>query len=262
MEPLLVLQNNLVERLTGPLAMAARERGIAIYDTSSVSDMSHVDLPEDHSPILVFGSIQFVHRWASQHPDLKQWVFWSETAQSAEEWRINLGDLYLNSDGWETTVGEAGAHEISPRHYRPVTTSKLIKGSVLTPWELRDLARENSIASDFRIWSSEPKTIDAEFRVWIIDGQIADYSLYRRNGSICLTHDPRWPQALDAAREIAARWSPARHFVCDVGVIEGRWGLVEFNPLHSSGWYSADPGRILDAYLTAEQIIAQGPRDS
>jgi hypothetical protein len=261
MKPLIVVQNNLVVRLTGPLAEAARERSIAIHDISSVDDMSGVppfpaglNKPDAVGPVLVYGSIGFVHKWAKQHPELERWVFWSDEASSAEEWRINLGDLYLNGDGWETTVGEAVAHEIAPRHYRPMTTTKSIVGSVLTPERLAEIAAEKEIAPDFRLWSSAPKEIDMEVRVFMIDRQIASYSLYRRNGVICYdSSDRRLPQALEAARAIAARWTPARHFVCDVGLVDGEWGLIEFNPLHSSGWYAASPGDVLDAYLTAEQ---------
>jgi hypothetical protein len=261
MKPLVVVQNNLVVRLTGPLALAARERGIALHDISSVEDMSGVppfpagmNVPGAVGPVLVYGSIGFVHNWAKNHPELSRWVFWSDDAASADTWRENLGDLYLNGDGWETTIGEVLAHEIAPRHYRPMTTTKSIVGSVMTPDELRKIAFEKEIDTEFRLWSSAPKTIDMEVRVFIIDGKVAGYSVYRLDGAFNYDNtNPKVIDALIAAGLIAVVYSPARHFVCDVGLVDGEWKLIEFNPLHSSGWYGTDVGAVLDAYFTAEQ---------
>jgi hypothetical protein len=260
MKPLLVVQNNLVVRLTAPLAEAARARGITIHDISSVDDMSGVppypaglNKPGMVGPVLVYGSIGFVHEWAKKHPELQRWVFWSDEAAEAETWRRNLGDLYLNADGWETIVGEAVAYEKVPRHYRPMTTTKSIVGSVLTPEKLHEIARNKNIDSSFRIWSSAPKTIDMEVRVFMIAGQVAGHSVYRRDGEFCYDNtDPRAGDALNAAQMISDRYSPARHFVCDVGLVNGEWKLIEFNPLHSSGWYGTDVGGVLDAYMASE----------
>jgi hypothetical protein len=261
MKPLVVVQNNLVVHLTGPLAEAARQRGITIHDISSVDDMSGVppfpegfNKPDAVGPVLVCGSIGFVYNWAQKHHDLKRWVFWSDEASSAESWRRGLDDLYLNADGWETSIAEALAQEIAPRHYRPMTTTKALVGGVLTPERLAEIASEKNLAGDFRIWSSAPKTIDMEVRVFMIDGAAAGHSVYRRDCASCYDNaDPRTRGALDAAHAISERWSPARHFVCDVGLVGGKWKLIEFNPLHSSGWYSADTGAVLDAYISAER---------
>jgi len=40
--------------------------------------------------------------------------------------------------------------------------------------------------------------------------------------------------------------------VTDVGLSNGRWGLIEFNPIHSAGWYAADLERVIDAYFAFE----------
>lgn len=261
MKPLIVVQNNLVTRLTGPVAEAGHKRGIAIHDISSVDDMSGVppfpagmNNSDEVGPVLVYGSIGFVHNWAKHHPDLSRWVFWSDEAASAETWRLRLGDLYMNADGWATVVGEAVAHENSPRHYRPMTTTKSIVGSVLTPTELCEIAVRKEIDFGFAIWSSAPKKIDMEVRVFMIDGKVAGHSVYRLHGEFNYnnTH-PAITDALVAAVLIAGVYSPARHFVCDVGLVDGEWKLIEFNPIHSSGWYGTDTGAVVDAYFKAEQ---------
>ena len=261
MKPLLVVQNNLVEHLTARLAIAARERGIPIHDLSSRDDMTGVppfpaginrpsEMPDR---VLVYGSIHFVHQWAAQHPDLQRYVFWSPEAQSAAVWSEKLRHHYHNSDGWETTVGEVLAHEVSPRHYRPMTTTKKIAGSVLTPDELRAKAVEKDIPMDFRLWSSEPKTVTHEVRCFVVDGEIVTYSMYRANGAMHISYEHHLiGKALEEARAVIKRWSPARHFVVDVGLIDNVWGMIEFNPIHSSGWYACDAGVVLDAYFKAE----------
>jgi hypothetical protein len=68
MSPAVFVQNNLVERLTAPVATWARKFDLNIIDVSStenlVVDEMGIDWAEHH-PVLIFGSVQFLRKCKS-----------------------------------------------------------------------------------------------------------------------------------------------------------------------------------------------------
>lgn len=244
---LIVLQNNHVEKLTAPLAIAARERDIIVHDMSATPGMENCrPLPEgDFEKIMVYGSVLFVDKWARHQRLLTPWIFWHQCNMFANRWRDNLGERFLNHDG-KYILAKDAYREQTLRHYRPVSAVKALSGAVLTGEQLS----QKNLEDNFPLWSSPLSRIDAEVRVWFINGKMTAYSMYRCDGGFMVTIDhPLIPDAIAAAQQIVDIWSPEKHFVADVGLVDGVWKLIEFNPLHSAGWYAADPGAILDAYF-------------
>ena len=264
--PLVVVQNNHVVRLTAPLALAARARGVALHDVSS-GDMAGVPATPEGGPwgpVLVVGSVLFVHQWARGDAGLSRWVFWDDARYDAALWAEELGRAFLNADGRATTAGTFAASPLGAMHVRPRSGVKLvgdeepsesrsgrrsIPGLVATPHEFAALGVDPGTP----VWLSPPSAIDAEVRVWMIGGAPAAASTYRVGGEH--RRDARHAlvaPAVERARELHETWHPGRHYVVDLGLVDGAWRVVEYNPIHSSGWYDADPGAVLEAFMAAE----------
>lgn len=107
----------------------------------------------------------------------------------------------------------------------------------------------------------EPVEWSIEYRCFIVDGEIAAISPYKRHGQIIENHTSllgATPTEMEAARHFAESVlrSPAVEsppaFVLDVGMIDGRgWAVVEFNECWASGIYACDPLRVLYTLLRA-----------
>lgn len=268
-KPLVVVQNNHVQHLTGPMALAARRQGVALHDVSSGDEARRHPLPigDDHyGPILVMGSVLFVHQWARDEDALRPWVFWDDAQYDAAVWAERLGTAYLNADGFETTIGALQASSETAKHIRPRSGIKMIgdrvrtedqtgqrsiQGLVVTPDTLRPL----NIDPQTEIWASTPKEILGEVRVWMIAGQAVTASTYRLDGQhIRTTQHAFVSEAQTKAREYHDVWHPGRHYVVDLAMTDDGMKVVEYNPIHSSGWYAADPDAVLDAYMAAESL--------
>jgi hypothetical protein len=269
-KPVLVCQNNHVRRLTGPAALAAHALGVAVHDLSSDADMTgRPALPSGGpwGPVLVMGSVAFVDQWARRDPALSRWVFWDDARYDAAAWSEAMGDAYLNHGGRPTTVGEFVASRGEARHVRPRSGVKLIgdvvrdedhdgrrglQGAVFAPAELA----ARNVDPALPIWTSPPRAILAEVRVWMIGGRPACWSTYRALGRAAYsTSQTMCERAVDAAVRLHGTYRPDRHYVVDLALCDdGEWRLVEYNPIHSSGWYAADPETMLTAFLEAERI--------
>ncbi len=267
MRPLVVAQNNFVERLTGPLAERVREMGIALHDVSS-GDMTDASAtpPGDWGPILVVGSVLFVHQWAREDPVLSRWMFWDDARYDALLWARWQGSAYMNHDGRPDTIGGFVRSDDDAMHLRPRSGIKMVgrvvsseskagyesvSGIVDTP----DGIEARGIDHDTAVWVSSPKEILAEVRVWMIGGRVAAASTYRLEGRPHRsTGHPLVAEAMKAAEGWHRTWHPDRHYVVDAGLTDEGWRIVEYNPIHSSGWYAADPGAVVEAFFDSEGV--------
>ena len=95
-----------------------------------------------------------------------------------------------------------------------------------------------------------PLCIHAEYRFWVVAGEVATCSMYRRGGQIHYAGDV--DQRLGAFVETRiAEWMPHESFVIDVCDTPDGMRIVEINTLNSSSFYAADVQRLVSALQTA-----------
>jgi hypothetical protein len=127
----------------------------------------------------------------------------------------------------------------------------------------RDIRTHRPVDPQTPVLLAEPVEWLAEFRCFLLDGQVMAWSPYLSFGR------PVWkpfaeakaaPQIPPVAAAVAERLArsvalpPA--LVVDVGLIEDRgWAVVEFNPAWCSGLLGADPARVLP-------VLARACRDA
>jgi hypothetical protein len=161
----------------------------------------------------------------------------------AEHWR----GLMFTPDGVVTTACEAlGELDASgPRFVRPDADSKLFDGGCYADAsELRTAlgSADRSVA----VVMGSARAVDAEWRTFIVDGQIVEASEYRRAGSPSL-HRGAPPRVLDLVDEALARWSPAVATCIDVASSGEHFGIVEANCINAARLYAADADVVVSA---------------
>ncbi len=102
----------------------------------------------------------------------------------------------------------------------------------------------------------------AEYRLHLLDGAVHTGSQYAERGKLRLGPLPSDASAFGAELLAAYGHTLPTAIVVDVGVVGGRWAVVEANAAWASGIYAADPRRALDVVLRAAGPIgAVGARD-
>jgi hypothetical protein len=141
---------------------------------------------------------------------------------------------------------------------RPVEDSKTMSGMVLSSAEIRakaaavmDVAPEQLIqgklAPDTELLLSVPVTIQKEWRVWIVAGEVVTWSLYKMAGKMVVRQEID-QDALDFVRtmvEVNPGYSDA--YVIDICRTENGLRIIETNCINASGYYEADLQKLIFA---------------
>lgn len=243
MSVLFVLQNNLVDRITGPVAQYCRDNNVDFIDASLAGEFSFetwnelVDHPSTNR--IPYGSVGWVKR-ATESSQFKNVNAFNELFD-VYHWLDIFGDDVVNSDGRQHTGSDITFDKLY--HIRPLNEDKAVVGGVydLDKWNehIKDRNTENAT-----FWISPLKTIDAEIRCWVIDGEVVGASFYRKNG------EPHRVIVGDLgiiriAQRFASKFETIRPFVMDLAMVDGKWKLMETNPVYASGWYAMKPEIVL-----------------
>lgn len=262
-QPAFFLQNNLVERLTAPVARFARANNIALVDRSSTQEFDPLDCGVDwseYAPVLAYGSTQFLRKLVASG-GFRPYLHVSSLAFDAATWADKLGIRMLNATG-EAVELEHVAQLLSqgPRHVRPLNIDKAFVAQTFdsASWAERVLA--SNVDKSLACWISPVQHIAAEWRLWSVGGQLIEASQYRERGEMLLRRTAP-AEVWEFAQDVLRTWSPAACVVIDIAQREnGALRVVEFNPVHSSGWYAADVPAVLRAWLGWECLRSAQPQ--
>ncbi|MFD5783821.1 ATP-grasp domain-containing protein [Streptomyces sp. NPDC058220] len=124
----------------------------------------------------------------------------------------------------------------------------------------------DAVDDDALVLVSDIVAFTAEFRLFVLDGEVVTGSRYAVHGEMDiapLESDPRRAEVLDFAARLFAPKVPAlpSAVVVDVGTVDegadGRaWAVVEANAAWASGHYACDTDAALDVLLRAARPVA------
>lgn len=97
-----------------------------------------------------------------------------------------------------------------------------------------------------KIILATPKTIQAEWRWFIVGGKIISGSLYRAHGQLRKLREVD-PDVIMEAQAIADEWLPYDCVVMDTALVNNRVKVIEFNCINSSGFYENDVSAVFKA---------------
>jgi hypothetical protein len=97
-----------------------------------------------------------------------------------------------------------------------------------------------------KIILATPKTIQAEWRWFIVGGKIISGSLYRAHGQLRKLREVD-PDVIMEAQAMADEWLPYDCVVMDTALVNNRVKVIEFNCINSSGFYDNDISAVFKA---------------
>lgn len=170
--------------------------------------------------------------------------------EQLRHWGLHM----LNADSRVVRFGDA-AFTADEHFVRPVSDSKVFAGKVMTreefePWQHSVCALKeddgSTMSADTLVQLATPRVIHAEYRCWVVKGEVATASLYKRGQRVFSSADVP-DAALAYARARVAEWQPLEAFVLDVCETSDGPKVVEINTLNAAGFYAADVQRLVIA---------------
>jgi hypothetical protein len=176
-----------------------------------------------------------------------------------DTWQRERTDL-VNQTAHILTVGEAiqwcrdQKEWTNEFHLRPVEDNKVFSGIVMDIDEIEiwlqkaiDAAYEyRQLLPTTQIAISPVRTLQAEWRWFVVGGQVCDGSMCRMRGLPWKQHETD-AAVIEEAQRLADKWLPHPTCVMDVALVDDKPEIIEFNCLNSSGFYSHNVEKIVQA---------------
>lgn len=176
-------------------------------------------------------------------------------ALSEEALMAFLGDNYLNSDLHIMpiqTVPEALENLKWDEFFiKPNTDTKEFAGTTMDShafslWYEQMKSIGYLDHNNFDVVISTPKNIGREWRLVIVDGQVADYSIYRQY-NIVKPERKIDTDVLTFAKECILLYNPCDVFVMDICETDEGFKVVEYNTFNSAGLYKCNVSNVIFA---------------
>jgi hypothetical protein len=252
-----VLQNNSFDRigrLITPCLEFCRQHGFEFVDRSLTSDLDvdAMDLDETNG-LVVYGSIGWAKRFKKSR--FSRWIDYDEDGFAASTWGPILGRRAFSGGGELLSVRDAFERLVSGAsfHMRPDRDDKAFAGGVFDVGSWSETLAERGErlgphVMDLACWVSPIRQIDAEIRCWFVGSELIDASFYRQNGTLEATRVED-KAVMRMASELGELYLPVGNAVMDIAQHGGEAYVLEYNPIHSSGWYAANVERVLGAWV-------------
>jgi hypothetical protein len=165
---------------------------------------------------------------------------WSTLQSHWREWMFSR-------DGEIMSLADACAYMANQRNacfLRPDADSKLFDGGLFDDDAV--LALTTRIGGGERVVVAANRAIDAEWRCFVVNGEVVGSSEYRRNGRPSFYRDAP-PRVLEVAAAVIGRWNPAAVYALDLARNGDQIGVLEVNCFPASRFYAADIADVLNA---------------
>ena len=182
-----------------------------------------------------------------------------------EKWSEGFGmENILNPDSIVQRLGDhfdLSGFEGSNVFVRPVLDSKTFNGEVKSKYDFKDWQQSIKFMDEFMtdelvdipmlnkdtvIAVAGAKKIYSEYRLFVVDRRIVTASQYQLGGELITTADID-RRVTCFAEEMIQRWRPAQAYAMDIADTPDGLKVIEINNINSSGFYDADPQKIIMA---------------
>jgi hypothetical protein len=244
-----IVQTNVFKEDRYAQVIETLERGGIPHTIVTVVPFSHeiIPCPRASNPIAVIGSYLLVKR--AHELGWGPGVFSTDITFPA--YAEAFGRDLLNHGARVCSLGEVALEEAS--FLRPIADGKDFPGTVVAPDELAswreglcDVNGHRRVSAETRVVVAALREIHAEYRFFVVDGQIVAASRYKLGGRMSPAAEIA-PEAATAAEGFVARWQPDRAFVIDVALTPDGPKVIEINNINAAGWYHADVSRVIQA---------------
>lgn len=224
-----------------------------------IGELSPEPIIQNRDAIVLFGSYT-LWRYAQAHnltpgvftirPFVRETVWHPYLLNGADALFITLRDIpaQLSAQGPDLFI-------------RPVSDSKEVAGSVKSRGEIIELAKKvlsinpdeipgGSMEHDTELMLTAPVRIQKEWRLWVVDGQIVTYSLYKEGRRVIYRPEIDDDALHFAQQRVDDNPDYARAYVIDVCRTEDELRMIETNCINAAGFYAADLVKLAHAIDT------------
>lgn len=249
------VQNNYVQSLTASVAEYARANGIALEDRSSSQgfDPDKCGIAwSQYDLVLPYGSVQFLRQ--VKKSSLAKYVPSREHDFAVSRWAQEFGNRALNGSGALFPASAIGVMLAvgGPQHIRPDMVEKAFTGGVYDEAKWDSMVESRKLPADTMCWISPLREIFAEWRCWVVGGEVIEISQYRQLNAMKVERTESSLMFM-AAQTLADVYVPTQCVVLDMALTNDGYKIIEFNPINCSGWYAADVDRVLKAWMNYER---------
>ena len=214
-----------------------------------VGDLTPEPDIRDKTAVVLFGSYT-LWRYAEAQ-DLKPGVFKLRPYVHEAAWHSQV----LNGEGSEfatlSEIPEKLCNDERLWFFRPVNDSKEIAGSVKPARDIIALAQtvlalnedeipHGSLRHDTKLMLSQPACILKEWRLWVVDGQVVTYSLYKEGARVVYRREIDDDALAFAQRMVEINPGYAQAYVIDICRTADGLKMLETNCINAAGFYAAD----------------------
>ncbi len=197
-------------------------------------------------PSMFYGSVQMTARLSKMN--YKPGVFYQEDWFDPRSWLGKRSDL-LNEEAKEISVAELRLKWVDEPMWVKSVKAKQVTGMVIEP-EKEDkdtwLIEHSDLDGNDILVIAPALNIATECRFFVVKGEVVTGSTYRWLGCRTIRHPidlPMW----DFVRGAVKEWLPHDTIVIDACQLKnGKFKIIEFNAINSSGFYNCDVGAIVD----------------
>jgi hypothetical protein len=247
-----IVQTNVEPESTSPSALreacAVEQRPFYEISVSPGSATLPI-LPAVDGPVVFHGRTTLILR-AFEHPQWRRGIFFDPAHFQHRAYAAGYGVQLLNAGAritsWEEFLSEPH-HPEELIFLKPNDDLKRFTGGIFSFAECSTLYQRlrsttRPIEPTAEVVIGQPQEVDAEWRLFLVEGRVVSGSMYRPSG------DPYLPPDLIVfAESVTSQWMPARVFVLDVARVNQTWKVVECNCFNGSRFYMADVKRIVRA---------------
>ena len=229
-----------------------KENNVRFHQVRIIPFIHEVDgkVPEISGSVVMYGSIG--SQKLAERMEWKPGVFTGAEINETEL-QARFGSLYLNSDAKVCKFRDLpNVVDTGEVFIKPNTDTKEFAGTVIEATKMREwidsMMSSGYLEESFlnaEIIVSEPKKIGCEWRLVIVDGQIAAHSVYRQYG---IVKPEIWlpKEAEDFANKAISIYSPLDVYVLDICQVEdGSYKVIEMNTFNSAGWYACEVSKVM-----------------
>jgi len=248
-----IVQENLFNEFGFKDLIGSLERRGVSYDIVTVIPFAH-ELEPDIDPkgdVFVYGSTAL--SWIAQDRGWTPGTFLNGNVDNVRVWIDGFGrDNCLNGGGVVVPFGSI--HFFREMFIRPADDTKAFTGAVFSPKDFEDWQHriralddpDSPLTPNTDILIAPPKKIHAEYRAFIIDGQIITVSLYKKGDRIISSRDVD-TGIMGFIQDMADRWAPARAYTLDVAKTVDGPKIIEIGNFNASGLYACNVDDIVGA---------------
>lgn len=204
---------------------------------------------------IIYGSTTFMLN-AYKNEELRKAVFFNPLSFKMSNYVDKWQDKVLNCDGQLMKFGELKemkSEEDKKWFVRPNNDGKEFSGKVDTFTNLKEWS-ENvcklnlpELNAATEIWISEPKNIEKEWRLFIVDDEIISPSRYMNKGHLdeCDIDIPN--EMIKFAEARISEYRIDDVYVMDIALIENEYKLIECNCFNGTGFYKHNIEQIVQS---------------